>query len=171
MVEAFFSQAYLSIVARIKEEVPDIKWIDLDIGQLEQDTDRPAVQFPCLLVDFLDTTYDELGQLVETGKSTVQLRLGFAPFSATNSATPVNYQEKALFYFELENKVFIALHGWSLVYGENTISQPLVRKRAATEQRDDTYRVRVMQFTTDFEDDGAMPTRQRVHADMQIRSL
>jgi len=167
MVNAFFSQAYLALVERIKA-VPGIAWVDQDLDQLENYETRPPVQFPCVLLDFLDTAYDENGQQVQTGHQIIQLRLGFAPYGSANSAVPTIYQEKALEYFELEHALFVALHGWPISYNDAVLTQPLVRKRATTEQRNDPYRVRVIQFTTDFEDDSAKPTMQRVTAKMNI---
>lgn len=170
MVEAFFGQAFLSIQARIMAEVPAVKWVDQDMGQLEHYETRPAVQFPCVLIDFINAGYKEEGQLVQWGDITVQLRIGFAPFSSANSAAPVSAQEAALQYYDIENDIFKALHGWTPVYGDPQvpIADPLIRVTAATEQREDAHRVRVNHFTTAFEDDGATPTRTTVKAKMNI---
>lgn len=168
MVTAFFSQLFLCLQERIKDEVPSIAWIDLDLGQLEQYEVRPAVAFPCVLVDFPDATYRELGGENQWGEPVIQLRIGFAPFSSANSAAPVSAQEEALQHYELENEVFAALQGWAADYNGNVICEPLVRTRAATERRDDAYRVRVNHYSTAYQDDGATAATTTVKAAMQI---
>jgi len=170
MVSAFFSQHYLSLSARILAQVPAIQWVDLDLGQLEHYDTRPPVQFPCVLVDYPDAAYKELGGGVQWGDVTVQLRLGFAPFSSANSAAPVSAQEQALQHYEIEQALYIAVQGWLSEYGGNVICEPHNRTRAATEQRTDPYRVRVLLFATAFEDDGAAPVRTSVKATMQINT-
>ena len=40
---------YTAVMARLKEQVPAIRWIDFDKGQLDS-SDRPAVAFPCALI-------------------------------------------------------------------------------------------------------------------------
>jgi|SRR6185312_645237 len=168
MVNAFFSQLYLSLMAQIKDHAPAIAWIDLDLGQLEHYDIRPAVAFPCVLVDFPDAAYKELGAESQWSEPVIQLRIGFAPFASANSAAPVSAQEQGLQHYELENQVFLALQGWAAEYGGNFICQPLVRTRVSTEQRNDAYRVRVMQFSTAYQDDGARPVTGTVTAGMVI---
>lgn len=170
MVSSFFSQLFLAIQTQIKSAVPAIAWIDLDLGQLEHYDVRPAVAFPCVLVEFPDATYKELGDRDQWGEPVIQLRLGFAPFSSANSAAPVAAQEQALQHYELENQVFAALHGWTPEYNGAPIAQPLIRTRMATEQRNDPYRVRVNHYWTAYEDDGAMPERTTIKANMVINS-
>ncbi len=168
MVNAFFSQHYLALKDQILAAVPAIKWVDLYLGQLESYDTRPAVTFPCVLVDYPDADYKELGGLEQWGDLVVQLRLGFAPFSGANSAAPESVQEKALGHYEIENDLFRAIHGWMAEYNGAAITEPHIRKKAATEARNDPYRVRVLLFTTAYQDDGAAPTRTTVKATMQI---
>lgn len=168
MLNAFNGQAFLSLIARITEQVPEIKWIDQDFGQLENYTDRPAVQFPCVLIDFPDQHFKELGDGDQWGEVTIQLRIGFAAFSSANSAAPTSAQELALQYYEIENKLFAALNGWVPLYNGAPISEPIIRTRAATEGREDTYRVRVNQYTTAYEDMGAMPVKTTIKALLNI---
>lgn len=167
-MESFFAKAFLSIQSRIKEQVPEIAWIDQDLGQLEHYDVRPSVQFPCVLVDFINFHFKELGDLNQWGEGTIQLRIGFDPFSSANSVAPLDSQEQALTFYEIENKVFKALHGWIPTYQDEPISEPLIRTTAVTELRDDRCRVRVNHYTTAFEDQGAMPVRTTVKANLNI---
>lgn len=148
---AFFSLLLLAIQDKFKNDMPEIPWVDQDLGQLEHYEIRPAVEFPCVLVDFPGTTYDMLSQQEQWGSQTIQFKLGFAPFSSTNSAEPVKYRQKALEYYELEQKLFKVFQAWD---GAG-LCQPLTRSAAASQGRDDGFRVRLISFTTSFQDDDA----------------
>lgn len=141
----------------ISTEVPEIRWIDLEAAQLENYGDRPAVGWPCLLIDFIGFKFEDAGEAWQESDGIVRLRLAFPPFSNTNSKTPIAYKEQALKYYEIEDKLFRKLHAQKLdKFGY------LLRRSATTEQRDgDAIRVRLLDFMITFEDTGAMPVYQK----------
>lgn len=147
-----FSTLLIALQQRIKSQIPDIRWIDQDLGQLENYGDRPAVSFPCVLIDFQNFQYEDASDLIQFAEGTVNIRLAFAPFSNTNNLTSVDYQAKALKFYDLEWAIYKALHGWKPDgYGY------LSRVGANTENRNDSFRVRVINFSISFEDYEAQP--------------
>lgn len=160
MLYSLYAQLLLALYDRIAAEVPEIRYMDQDFGQLEilDELGRPPVSWPCLLFDFTGTNYDQLLQQVQTGNLQLQVRLGFAPYSASNSLAPTDVKKKALQYYELENKVYVALQGWDA----GGLCQPFTRTADGTERREDTYRVRVLTFSSQFEDTSATPAMQKV---------
>ncbi|MFT3750951.1 MAG: hypothetical protein QM768_21740 [Agriterribacter sp.] len=150
--QAYYSQFYPELIERIAFVVPELRWIDQDYSQLEHYNERPAVQFPCALIDFVNTTFDQLSQLVVTGSSLIQIRLAFAPFSQSSNTAPQMVLQKALNYYNYEEKLFQGLHGWMPKSG---ICQPLSIVSQATERRDDNIRVRLNTFSTAFDNTGA----------------
>lgn len=163
-MESFYSLMLVALQQRIEDKVPEIRYIDQDFGQLDFYKDRPAVALPCLLVDFTNTTYDTLSQQEQLGKVMIQCRLGFQPFSNSNNLTPSQFKEKALAYYELERKVFLALQNWA----PDEMCQPLVRLNEGSEKREDPLRVRIMMFDTTFQDDGARPVTEKIEAPLQF---
>ncbi len=158
-LQSYFSLMLLSLIKRIAEKVPEIIWIDQDFGQLEHYDERPPVSFPCVLIDFNTTTYDQESQQEQIGNPNINFRLGFAPWSQSSNTAPQAVQEKALYFWELELKLYQALQGWNPV---GDICQPLTRVSATTERREDPLRVRSLIFTTAFEDDTATPKYTKV---------
>lgn len=152
MLQSFFSLLYVGIVKRIKEKVPEIRWVDQDLGQIDFYEESPSVAWPCVLTDFNTTGYDPLMQQVQTGNVTINVRLAFAPFSQSSSTAPQAVMDKALQFWEIEMKLYQALQNWT---PDDNICQPLVRISAATERRNDPIRVRTLVFTTAFEDASA----------------
>lgn len=154
----YFGQLFIDLCAYLKTAVPELRWIDQDFGQLEHYQVRPEVSFPCALIDFISAQYSGLANLAQVGEVAVNIRLGFAPFSQSYHAAPLDVKEKALEFYTIEQKVFEALQGWAPVKDNDNYTQPFSRQSSQTEQRDgdqQALRVRVITFTTQFEDNTA----------------
>lgn len=154
-----FANLFIALQERITTEVPEVKWIDFDFGQLEVYPDglKPAVLFPCVLVDFTGFQWQEASKGTQQGEGMVIVRVAHAPYTNSNQLTPAPQKEKALNCFEIERKVHIALHGW----GDGNFAR-LLRRSTDTEKREDTIRVRVMQYATSVKDAAAKPASQSV---------
>jgi hypothetical protein len=152
----------------LKTKVPELNYINQDLGQLEYYTmDRPAVAWPCALLDMSDTNYADQLNNVQEGTAVIVVRIGFNPFSATSNLQPEEVRKKGLFYYELEQKVYQALQGWDA----DGLCQPLTRIRKTTEKREeDAFRVRVLVFTTMFEDDGAQKESYKLTLPLDIEA-
>lgn len=164
---SYFGELYLQLSQHIKTQMPNIRWIDQDFGQLEEFDLRPEVSFPCVLIDFSDAEYEELSSLSQTGTVMISLRLGFAPFSSANQLSPTNVKVKALEYYNLEQQLYEAIQGF-----ETDFTTPLIRKRAASEKRQDALRIRVLNFTTSYEDYSAaqQPNKQVVALSIETQT-
>ena len=167
-VSSPFAQLYVALQQYLKTEVPDIRHIDLELGQLDYYHTRPAVSFPCLFIDFPNTGYEGEGDNVQWADITIVMRLGLDPFSSASSITPDASIEKSLGFFELENQLVAALQGYAPEYNEEEICQPLIRISAGTEVRQDPFRVRKITFTTGGEDVVAQPQTTKVSARLNI---
>ena len=169
----FFGELLIAIQKRIAEKVPEIKYSNIDIGQLEVYTlDSPSVDWPALLIDFPDATYDDLHGYEQSGDFNIVTRLGFNPFSQTSNLQPEEVRRNGLYYFELEQKVVNAMHGWQPLKPDGTpLCQPFSRRRVATERREeDAFRVRAIGFTSAYNDDGAAPARDTIEPEMNIET-
>jgi hypothetical protein len=156
---SFFAQLLIMMQERLMENVPDIRYSNQDLGQLEAPGD-PPVSWPCALIDMSDTQYaDLMGGTQEGNVCTVSIRLGFNPYSQTSNLQPQAVREKGLSYYDLEDAIYRCFQGWT----GNGMFSPFTRVRAVTEKREeDRFRVRVLIFTTAFEDDGARPAMQKM---------
>lgn len=156
-MNSYFGELYLQLCEHIKTNVSEVRWIDQDFGQLEEFDLRPEVSFPCVLVDFVDAEFEELSQLSQTGEVLISFRLGFAPFSSANNLSPTNVKIKALEYYNLEQKLYETIQGFTTDF-----TTPLIRKKATSEKRQDALRVRVLTFSTSYQDDSAIkqPNKQ-----------
>lgn len=163
---SLFAQLFIALQLQIKKAVPEIKWIDQDLGQLEYYETRPAVSWPAVLIDFPATQYREHSQMVQWAELQINIRLAFSPFSSANSAAPDLSKEKALQFYETENRLFAALNGFTA----GGCIQPMVRVSVHSEQRDDPFRVRTMLFTTATEDDTVMEVARVTAAELNLEN-
>jgi hypothetical protein len=171
-----FGQLFIDISDRLKSKVLELRWIDQDFGQLEMFEYKPSVSFPCALIDFIQANYTNEAQNGQFGELMIQVRLGFTPFSQSSLISPTDVREKALSFYDVEQKVFEALMGWapnppSEEYGTNPYVQSLVRVSAITEHRENDpvgLRVRVLTFSTAYEDYSANPVYTKHPATLQI---
>lgn len=142
---------------RLTATVPELRFIALDIGQLENYEIRPAVSWPCLLIDDDEVTFSDTAGNLQLADATLVLRLGLVKYTDINNLTPAAARVRGYEYKELEYKIFAALHGW-----EASGFGALKRRKAATERRDDDIRVRVMTYQVGYTDLGAAPRTVRI---------
>lgn len=163
-LQSVFAQLYLALESFIEINVPEVRWIDQDLGQLEYYKERPAVNFPCVLIEFPQATYKEEGQHTQWADITVQIRLALDPLATANFEAPEHIKAMALEFYELEHKLV-----QQLAYFEaDGKIQPLNRMSAVTEKREDMYRVRELMFTTATEDYVAQIPANKEAADLEI---
>ena len=158
-----FANIFLAIQQQIKTTVPAITYIDQDLGQLKSTT-RPPVSWPCVLIDFEDFDFDNMGSNVQTAKGTVVLRLGFAPYSNSSQVTPSAYTQQALGYYDLEWALHQTIQGWC----PGTDYGSLIRTSATTQKRTDNYRVRELRYSIAFEDYSTKPEQSFAPASLIV---
>jgi hypothetical protein len=141
-----FANIFLAMQSHIKTDAAFIKHIDQDFGQLK--APRPAVSWPCVLIDFEDFSFSALAENVQQATGIVVVRLAFPPYSSTSSATPAQYTEAALSYYDMEWQLHKLLQGWQ----PSNASGKLDRANTATQKRNDNYRVRELRYKLAFDD-------------------
>lgn len=147
-----FSKLLQQIKNRIIDQVPEIRYINQELGQLEEA--RPPVTYPCVLIDMDEFEFTEAGnEPKQMADGFVVIRLALPSYSSSSNLAPDAVFEKAMDYYELEYKMYSALHNWA-----PTGFSRMLRKKTSTEKREDNKRVRVMPFAINFEDSGAKKT-------------
>jgi hypothetical protein len=156
----FFGRALTELMKRLKAKVTALNWIAEDLGQLEESTMRPAVNFPCALVDFPNTTYQDLVDNRQQGLPNITIRLGFDPYTTSHGDLPDDSLQQSLKRFEIEQQVIDALNGWEV----EGLFQRLARINVTTEKRGDGMRVRIITFTTLYQDEYQAETYNTVNS-------
>lgn len=163
-----FANIFIGLQQHIADTIPAINYIDQDLGQLNNDrhTVRPSVAFPCVLIDFENCNFEDLGENAQTAQGSIVLRLGFSPYSNSSQSTPQDSIENAINYYDIEWDMHKALQGWN----PTTDVGALTRISTQTQKRTDTIRVREIRYSFAFEDHSTQNTTQIVEAAINIAS-
>lgn len=139
---------FLAIQNRILAQVPEIKYIDQNLGQYMHEEFRKQMLFPAILIDFPVIDFSEMQGLNQFGELTIVATMFHDVWNNTNSLTPLNIKVQGLKYLEDNQKLFIALQGWN-----NESCEELIRKQSKSHNANETgLRVQETTFTTQFED-------------------
>lgn len=104
---------YSAIIARLQQSVPQLKWIDLDTGQLDVRQAKPGVLFPCALIGISVRVRNNITDTVQDCDATVTLRLAFEQHTGRSSAqAPEQARESSLAMYDTIADVHAALQGF-----------------------------------------------------------
>lgn len=148
-MNTFYKTLFLALQERITAEVPEIKFIDQNIGQYGFDDFRAKVAFPAILIDFPNTTFSALAGNIQLGSASIEISLFFDVYAQTYHFAPEETKEIGLNYFEIEQKVFKALQG----FNANGLCTPFVRSEVRSQNNNEIgMRIRQLYFSTEYED-------------------
>ncbi len=101
---------YNDITAVIEKEMPEIKWVDFDMGQLDIQ-ENPPVQFPCILLDF---AYPQNQSIKKTDRMEIEINLkaGFYVIGQTNTAAPVLQRQDPMIYINVFERIIKRFSGF-----------------------------------------------------------
>jgi hypothetical protein len=139
-------QIFIDICDRIESEVPELKWIDLDNGDIDIQTERPPVAFPACFIDISYPNCEDQADSEQLVRANIIIRLAFQPQGASNNKSPV--RARALEIFDIVEKVHSALQGWHNAGAFSTLS----RISASAERRRDGLKVYRLLYQTTFID-------------------
>ena len=140
-------EIFIAVCDRLKTEVPGLRWIDAEEGQLNTG-ERPAVAFPCCLIDISYPSCETHMGGRQKINAQIQLRVAFQAGGSTNAAAPKLVREHALSCMDMLDMIHEALQWWN---GGNLFN-PMRRLRGAPEKRADGLKVYNVIYETEFMD-------------------
>ena len=151
---------FTAVKDAIIENVPAIKYVSEDWGQLDFYQNHPPVQWPCLLYDVDEFAYTDRANKQQAAEGTITIRVADYKAVNTSALSPDNTPPLAM--LELLSGVYKALHGLSRETFSGLKRVGLIRVRSDNGVRE--YR---MTFKTSFLDNDAIKnntrTRPSVH--------
>ena len=133
----------------LTEEVPEFRWIDEDSGQLgAAKEERPAVCFPCCLIDIQYASCRDLTDTEQVVKVTLTLKMAFYAWGDTNSLAPKEARAKALERLRTVEKAHAALQGGT----DGGSVSPLCRLSARPSTMASGLKVYTVTYETTFEE-------------------
>lgn len=143
-----------AIAARLGAEVPELKYIDEDWGQLDDYSDNPPVKFPCAVIEVQQAAWRNQSNKVQDGSVNISIRVADQRLSNTNLRAPAPQKLNAAAIWLIQEKIYKALHTWRPVDYPDFSSLTRVSSRKL--KRDDGVREFEMIFTTVYVDKAAV---------------
>lgn len=138
---------------RLLAEVPELKYVDMDWGQLDFYNPHPPVKFPCALIDINSVQWSNVLKKGQMGLATTVITVADLRLSNTSGAAPQSQKDKAMEIFDVLEKIHIALHGWTA----HASYTSLIRQTNTLRRREDGVKFYQITFTTEVKDDSAIP--------------
>lgn len=101
---------YAQIADRLAAQIPELQWIDLEQGQLENLDQEYAIPFPAAFVDFDEAQWNDIGGDIQRGE--IIIRVTLVAEVLEDSYQVSTQRAAALAKLELTSKVHQALHHW-----------------------------------------------------------
>lgn len=122
--------------------LPNIHWVDLDKGQLNQYDTRPAIEFPAVLIKIEYPSTSKLSRKEQQCAVLVTVSIVYDCFDDTDSITEADRLQQSLQVYDIAEEVHDALQGEN----DNTIMRaPLERLSVRDPNRND--QLKVLQYT------------------------
>lgn len=140
-------ELFIAVCDRLKEAVPELRWIDADEGQLNV-SERPPVAFPCCLVEMSYPQCENHTAGTQRVRVQFALRVAFNCCAATNAAAPVAVREPSP-----ATARYVAANSRSIAVVELRASdQSRARVRVTPERRSDGLKVYTAVYESAFMD-------------------
>jgi hypothetical protein len=156
---------FTDIQNRLAQQVPALRYIDEDWGQLDYYEGHPPVQFPCALIDCGDIAVTQMGGRVMLDKISVVIRIADLRLSNTSNAAPQTQKTAAYQLFETLQQVICALHGYT---GSPDVYGRLVRTAGQRIRRKDGIKMYELTFECLLRNTAAQQNLVAVQATPQI---
>lgn len=150
-------QLVQNIQDRLVQEVPALKYVDQDWGQMDFWREHP-VKYPCALIDVQMAQYSNNGDFVQQGTATVVIRLFDQKLSNSSQAAPQSQKENAKKIWQLIEDVNCALHGQNFL--QEGFGLPIRQQMRRTKREDGCYQTEIY-YSIQFTDTTCVPVPNR----------
>lgn len=103
-------ELFIAISDKLQTDVADLRWIDFDLGQLEQEN-LPPVSFPCALIGLEEAIFEDLSQNGQQAEMIINIRVAFKVFERTHNKVPENFRLVGLAHLDTIDAINTALSG------------------------------------------------------------
>lgn len=152
---------YTTIARMLKSELPELKHVDLDTGQLSRKEFNAAIDYPAAFISISFNNCEDMGhsgeQLCDTD---IGIRVVSRTWFESNIAAPDNIRERALEHYKLLGRVHEKLQCWQPECIDCSI---LRRVNNRPEKRNDGLQVNNITYNLQYFDPGnAIPGNSKL---------
>ena len=158
-------QLIQQIQNKLQAEVPELKYIDQDWGQMDFWNEHP-VKYPCALIDIQSADYTNNGEHTQQGTATVVIRLFDLKLSNSSNRAPDNQKENAKKIWQLIEDVNKALHAQNFL--QQGYGLPIRQQMRRTKRNDGCYQTEIY-YAIQFTDATCKPAFETVQPAPEIK--
>lgn len=134
-----------AVMERLQEQVPDLRYIAEDWGQLDFYNEAPPVKFPCALISVSNIKFESQTAGCRWATMTILIRVADAPAVSGTMAAPEAYRNRAFAIFDLMDAIGNVLYA----FGGDEFNE-LEQKTITHYNREDAIREYAMLFETEY---------------------
>lgn len=101
---------YLKLTELLRE-IPELKFIEENFGQLQES--NPPIAYPAVLITMEVPNSDDIDEMFQNVFCNFEILIITKTIGESNSLAPEEQREKALEYYDLSDKVYQKLQGYS----------------------------------------------------------
>jgi len=146
-------QVVQNIQDRLAQEVPALKYVDQDWGQMDF-FPNPPVKYPCALIDIQSAQYTNNGNFIQQGTAIVVIRLFDLKLSNSSQAAPTGQKENAKKIWQLIEDVNKVIHGQNFL--QEGYGLPIREQMRRTKRNDGCYQTELY-YSVQFTDTTCQP--------------
>lgn len=161
-------QIIQNIQQKLAKEVPALKYVDQDWGQMDFFTSPPPVKFPCALIDIQSAQYTNMGDLLQQGTAMVVIRIFDIKLSNSSHKAPDNQKENAKKIWQLIEDVNKAIHGQRFL--QTGYGLPIREQIRRTKRSDGCYQTELY-YSIQFTDASCEPERKKTSAIPELMTV
>lgn len=102
---------YPNIANRLRAEVPSLKTIDVEDGQLDDRENAFPITYPAVFINVTDAVWSDVSRLAQMGEVTIDVSVAIQLNHRTKQGSPD--MAKLASQLLLMREVNVALHGWA----------------------------------------------------------
>ena len=153
-----------AVLLRLKE-IPELKYVDENWGQLDFYKPNAPVKYPAAVIDFEKLYWECLGDLTQNATAEITIEVATLRLSASSGGVSQKRRSEAFEIYEILDKIVLSLHGWTPI---ETCSC-LVRTETAKLGVVDGIKKYQLRFKCQIYDTSTMPKRTKVNPIVSLK--
>jgi hypothetical protein len=151
---------------RLMAQVPALKYVDEDWGQLDY-FNRPPVKYPCALINVWNVNYTNTGNRRQAAKVAVRVSIYSLRLSNSSNGAPETQKANVAQMWQLYEDVNRAMHGVQfLTDGYGAMMRTLMTRN---KRQDGSIEISV-EYVLSYNDVSCMPVYAEATAELRIKN-
>ena len=159
---------YKAIVDLLRESGVPLKWIDIDLGQIDKDAEVIPIEFPALLLKFEDVIWRDKTPDVQEGLVNVSMKYVFKFTNEADNYTAIKIRDEALVNLALIRDIHDRISG----IRSGAFSRLLRYNQYQLKTKPEYFHwIQVVEYQCNIQSDGGIADPENVNIDYEfIRS-